>query len=523
MSFDGVFINHLIKEISPDTINQRINKLMILNDHDFVMVLSNKKKLLFNICSNPNFHFTEKETINSTNTQRFYVSLKRLFENSIIRNIKQHNNDRIILFEIEKYDDLGYSSIYTLIFEAFGKMYNLLIVDKDFIIQEVLKPSTLESNRLLINKNIYQFPITDFVNPFKTTVIYPNNNYEGVSKLLFSEIIFMNNLNIINNKTTPTLIKSINRNYFYCFDLLHLEGERFQANSLSALLEEFFYLNNQENILNNEQKLIINHINKELTKAKKKLGKQIEEEKEAKENLKYEKIGILLKSNLHLAKKGFSSLTVHDYYNNNEDLIIELNPLISPSENLNKIFNKYKKAKRAISYLKLQIKETKSSINYYEDLLMQIDFAKFEDLKEMMQELKIGKTVKNTLKNKKPNYDVYEFNNATIFVGKNNLQNNYLTHTFAKKQDYFLHVKGIPGSHTILRGESINDETLLFAAEIAALYSKAKNSSNTPVDYTLVKNVKKIPKTYGSYVVYKNEKTLFVTPNKEKIKDAIKK
>ena len=171
MSFDGVFINHLLKELSPFIINQRINKLVVLNNHDFVMLLSNKKKLLFNISSNPNLHFTQMDIINSTNNQRFYVSLKRLFDNSIIRNIKQHNNDRIILLEIEKYDDLGYSAQYTLIFEAFGKMYNLIIVDENFIIQEVLKPSTLESNRLLINKNKYQYPITNKINPFKTKII----------------------------------------------------------------------------------------------------------------------------------------------------------------------------------------------------------------------------------------------------------------------------------------------------------------------------------------------------------------
>ena len=194
MSFDGVFINHLLKELSPFIINQRINKLVVLNNHDFVMLLSNKKKLLFNISSNPNLHFTQMDIINSTNNQRFYVSLKRLFDNSIIRNIKQHNNDRIILLEIEKYDDLGYSAQYTLIFEAFGKMYNLIIVDENFIIQEVLKPSTLESNRLLINKNKYQYPITNKINPFKTKIIYQTNEYEGVSNQLFSEIVLQNNI-----------------------------------------------------------------------------------------------------------------------------------------------------------------------------------------------------------------------------------------------------------------------------------------------------------------------------------------
>ncbi|MDD4062869.1 MAG: NFACT family protein [Bacilli bacterium] len=523
MSFDGVFINHLLKELSPFIINQRINKLVVLNDHDFVMLLSNKKKLLFNISSNPNLHFTQMDIINSTNNQRFYVSLKRLFDNSIIRNIKQHNNDRIILLEIEKYDDLGYSAQYTLIFEAFGKMYNLIIVDENFIIQEVLKPSTLESNRLLINKNKYQYPITNKINPFKTKIIYQTNEYEGVSNQLFSEIVLQNNIDLINNKTIPTLFKTKNKNKFYCFNLEHLPGERVVYDNLSILLEQYFYQTNQENILNHEQKLLLNHVNKEIIKATKKLNKQIEEKKEANNNLVLEKIGLLLKSNLHLVKKGFSSITVKDYYDKNKDIKIDLNPLISPSENLDKIFNKYKKAKRTINYLEIQIKETKSSIAYFEDLLTQIELAKFEDLKEIIFELNIGKPTKKTTKTKKPNFDTYEYNNVKIYVGKNNIQNNYLTHSFANKNDYFFHVKGIPGSHTILRGKSITNDDLIFAAEIAALYSKAKNSENIQVDYTLVKYVKKIPKTYGSYVTYKNQKTLSVTPNIDKINKAIKK
>ena len=163
-----------------------------------------------------------------------------------------------------------------------------------------------------------------------------------------------------------------------------MEGQRIIYNTLSELLEQYFYLTHQENILNHEQKLLFNHINKEIIKANKKLSKQIEEKREAQINLNYEKIGVLLKSNLHLVKRGFSSITVNDYFNDNQEITIELDPLLSSSENLDKIFKKYKKAKRAIGFLKVQIKETKSSLKYFEDLLMQIDFAKFEDRKSVV-------------------------------------------------------------------------------------------------------------------------------------------
>ena len=98
-------------------------------------------------------------------------------------------------------------------------------------------------------------------------------------------------------------------------------------------------------------------------------------------------------------------------------------------------------------------------------------------------------------------------------VGKNNIQNNYLTHTLAQKTDYFFHVKNAPGSHTILRCEELTPELIKLAGMIAAFYSKNRNSENVPVDYTLIKNVKKVPKTKGSFVTYTNYKTVYVTPD----------
>ena len=112
--------------------------------------------------------------------------------------------------------------------------------------------------------------------------------------------------------------------------------------------------------------------------------------------------------------------------------------------------------------------------------------------------------------------------NNIILVGKNNLQNNYLTHKLASKNDYFFHVQGSPGSHTILKANNPSPETINLAAQIAAYYSKSRYSSNVAVDYTLVRNVKKVPGTKGSFVLYANQKTVFVTPNHEELKKYLK-
>ena len=202
---------------------------------------------------------------------------------------------------------------------------------------------------------------------------------------------------------------------------------------------------------------------------------------------------------------------------------IKLDPLLSPTKNLENIFSKFKKAKRTIIHLKEQMERTKQDIEYYICLLEQLNLARANDLKEIYQELNLKKTVNNTKKDSKPNLTTYQDDDGNqILVGKNNIQNNYLTHKLAKKTDYFFHVQGSPGSHTILRNNNPSLKTIHLAAKIAAFYSKSRYSSNVAVDYTFVKNVKKVPNEKGSFVLYTNYKTVFVTPDGEELKSYLK-
>ena len=143
-------------------------------------------------------------------------------------------------------------------------------------------------------------------------------------------------------------------------------------------------------------------------------------------------------------------------------------------------------------------------------------------MKEIYQELNI-KQSSNNRKQSKPNYLVYHsLNGDTILVGKNNVQNNYITHKLANKDDYFFHVQNIPGSHTILKTKELTPDNIKLAATIAAYYSKYTNSTNVCVDYTLIKFVRKVPGINGSFVTYKNQKSIFVKPDFNFIKDNTK-
>lgn len=528
MIMDGIFVHHLVKELKGQLINKRINKISIIDNNSFLLSIQGKIQAFLTM--NPDachIRITEEDYVASSKQFPIYLSLKRYMESSIILNIEQIDNDRIIKMTLEVSDDLGFKSTVYLFLEFFGRNANLFLTDSDFIIIDCLKRSfVLEDNndRILVPKMKYEIPKDDRINPFLTDEVLEINNYQGVSNLNYSEIVYKNSTKII-NELSPSIIKVGNKTYFSAINLSHLGGETQTYDSLSKTLEVYYTNKVITNTQNHEQKILENFLKREITKVKKKIDKQSQELEKAKKNLNLERIGNLLSSNLYLVKRHTTSIVVNDFYDNNKEVKIELNPLLTPAQNLENIFNRYKKAKRAITLVGEQIEASKNELTYLYTLESQLEIAKHHELKEIIEELGLDKkqVSKKPKKVQKPILEKFEdgFGNI-IWVGKNNIQNNYLTNTFARKTDYFFHVKGVPGSHTILRTNDLNDEVIALAANIAAYYSKSKNSSNVAVDYTTVSNVKKVPKMKGSFVTYTNYKTVFVTPDIDYIKSKTK-
>lgn len=519
MNIDGVFLHHLANELKGELEQLRINKLLVINNLEYALLLQNKKYLYICLNSNsPHVRISndEEEFVKSSKTTPFISLLRKYCESSIIEKVEQIENDRVLVIKLISFDELGYTKKINLIIELFGRNSNAILTDENYIVIDCLKRLLPNDNdlRTLIPKIKYNLEPTTKINPFLVKEDLTINNFQGVSELCFNEMIYNKSQDIINSETKPSLIELDKRVFFYCFPLNHLKGKVTYFDSLSNLLYSYYFKVKRENHLNVEQINIKSHLLKSLKRTETKLEKQKCENEDALNNLKYEKLGNLLSSNLHLIKKGDKKITLFDYYENCETTIT-LDPLLSPSENMNRFFNKYKKAKRTLENISEQMDNTKNEINYYKCLLEQIDIAKAQDLAEISEELNLKKkTNKKNSKNSTPNITIFnDYNGNSIFVGKNNIQNNYLTNKFAKGSDYFFHVQGYSGSHTILRTTNLNDEIIKLAASVAALHSKGKNSSNVAVDYTLIKYVKKIPKTLGSFVTYTNQKTVFVTPN----------
>ena len=231
--------------------------------------------------------------------------------------------------------------------------------------------------------------------------------------------------------------------------------------------------------------------------------------------------GDLLHANLYRIERGASFADVENFYDENNGTVrIKLNPAISPAANAQKYYKDYQKAKTAETVLTEQIEKGGRELDYLESVLDALSRAESErDLSQIREELteqgylrrpkgKVQKQAKLAPK------EYQTSDGFTVLVGRNNRQNDTLTLKTAAKTDVWLHTKDIHGSHVIIRsdGKPVSETAVLEAAQLAAYHSKARESSNVPVDYTLVKNVNKPAGAKPGMVIYVKNKTVYVDP-----------
>ncbi len=542
MSIDGNLIHHLIIEWQNQLQTGRIRKIYQLSRFDLLFhIHKNNKKHLFLISSSPRYariYISQKNYVPPKNPPAFGMFLRKHLEGGIIKNIYQIKNDRIIFFQIEKRNEMGDLSTKNLIVELMGKYSNIILTDENLLILDAIKRNVgFEKNvRTIYPKSKYTLPKTNKISPQNIPALRKTlqnlhdvsdktllNILMGFSPLATKEIYYrytkkedlLTSITGVYNDKNPVLIKA-DKDYFYHTDLTHLQGKRTHYNSVNTLLDDFYknreQLDQKAQFAKDLKVLIKNKINRNINK----IEKLTLELKNTEKMDIYLLEGELIKANLHNLSKGQSILETINY-NNNEKITIKLDPFLSPIKNAEQKFKKYRKLKQSIPHIKQQIELAKNELEYFIELETQLDFATYDDIIEIREELINKKLVfgkHHKKRNKKPNIDVFTSPDGyQILLGKNNIQNDYITHSLAKPTDIWLHAKNIPGSHVIIKGTfPISEETLRFAAKLAACFSKARYSTSVPVDYTLKKYVKKIPGKMGSFVRYKNQKTIYIDP-----------
>ncbi|MGI5900504.1 MAG: Rqc2 family fibronectin-binding protein [Christensenellales bacterium] len=309
------------------------------------------------------------------------------------------------------------------------------------------------------------------------------------------------------------------------------EGQRVMP-SMSQALDEFYTKRDQSERMRQKTSAMHKTLSSALERCERKLAMQLEKREEIKNRDQLRVYGELIMSSIYNIKKGSRQAKVTDYYTEGlPEIEIPLDETLSPADNAQKYFKMYNKAKAAAELVEGQIKENQEEMEYLSALILNMEHISGEDeLAEMREELVKAGYARRQIKKSDKGYakrggkpakikesKPYEFkapDGSFVYVGKNNAQNDRLTFS-AAPNDIWLHAKDMPGSHVIIRlegQEGPSDETLLYAASLAAKFSKGKNSSLVPVDYTRRRYVKKPGGARPGFVVYTNERQIMARP-----------
>ena len=535
MPYDGILIHFLISELSEKLVGGKINKIIEPSSLDLCLQIRSKNQtdnkiknyqlFISSSLDMPRIYLTDRKISSFESPKNFCMVLRKYLERGIITKIEQIDNDRIIVFHISSISELGDNINYRLIVELMGRNSNIILINSLNIIIDAIRklPPSEDSKRLILPKATYSYPPSNTtINPF---LIDESNQYDidmlqGVSKLAKDAI--KNSHQSLKNYLQHPLnyaIYQIDKKYdFYILPLFNYQIIKDGFDSINMMLD--VYYKDYRTIYNDKAKALKKIIKNKIIHLQNKIDHLQNDLEVANENLKYNEIGILLQANLYKVQKGMDKIIVDDFFHH-QPLEIQLDPMLDPSNNLKKLFAKSKKAKNALSMIDLQLKITSNEIKYLDEISNQIDFANNIDLEEIKMELIKNKYLKDKKeskpKNKKINITKYILNNNEILVGKNNIQNEYITHKLAKSYDWWFHVKDAPGSHVIFKVPTpsyiLTEQDIRFCANLAASFSKFSHSSSVPVDYVLVKYLKKIPGMKGSNVTFNNNKTIYIDPS----------
>lgn len=538
MPMDGILLHRIVNNLEA-TSPLKINRITQPSTTEFIFHTFGKKKHSLYISVHPRYgriQFTDLKNSTNMDMTHFLTLLRKYLSGGIIQKVTQSHYDRIVTLEVSARDDVGVIKDYRLILELMGRYTNLIIVgDDDRIIDAQRRLSDFESSeRNIVPGAIYSLPPTFDKLSIKNLVEEDKyeslrTKYEGISPILEKEIT--QRLNTQSPK--EILDEMLNSNTLYVYqndyhiiELKHLNKEARTFDIMSGL--DFFYedLQNQERIRTHTGN-ILKSLRRELKRAKAKAPKLYQDLENAENSEHYREKGDLLFAYHAGAKSGLKEVKLLDW--NNEETVIELDEKLNGKDNANKYFTRYRKAKNSLSHLENQIEITENRIEYLERLIAQTEQASVEDAKEIQEELidygilHQKKQKKKVKKSKRPNYMVIEFDpHTTIFIGKNNLQNDTLTFKLAKKEDLWFHVANTFGSHVLLKTDEITQEKLDLCANFAAYYSNAKNSSNVEVNYTEIKNIRKIPGANPGTVRFSTHNSIIITPDEELIKSYLK-
>lgn len=449
----------------------------------------------------------------------FCMLLRKYLEGSKIKRVSIPEHERIFEIFTEYHNDFSEKIELCLAIELMGKHSNIILynADTNVILGCAHNVGSEKSReRELAGGYPYIYPklsnkknfLSDYQNNITISENLSNNYYDISSAIEKQFKSNFQDLTLIKNLLAGTITPKISPDYSE-FSLLNIP-DFIEEDSINTMLDDYYSYHIEQNLITNLKNQLNTKINKEYKKQKKLLLKQNEELKKSEKANIYKKKADLLMANIYNLKNHSNQIILKDF-DSDKDIKIDLDEQKTIVENANKYYKLYNKAKNTFNILSERILNTKQEVKQLEEDLFFVSVSNsindLEEIKDNYFEIKDNK------KKKEINIQKVEINGYTVYIGKNNKQNDYIYSKIAKPTDIWFHALNVTGSHILIKNindEDIDDDTLLECAQIAKKYSTAKNENKARIIYTKRKNLKHPPNTPMGYVTYKNEKEIII-------------
>ncbi|WP_312517490.1 NFACT RNA binding domain-containing protein [Anaerospora sp.] len=575
MSLDGLSLSILIQELHHQLIGGRIDKIFQPDKNTLLLWIRQPQetcKLFISVAAeNPRIYMTKDVPDNPAVPPAFCMLLRKHLESGRIGQMTQQGLDRIIIIDIDVRAEQGTITTKQLIIELMGKHSNIIFVHNDIILDSIKRVNIYMSRqRQVLPGRPYLLPpgqerlnlfdisagevVSQLVTQHQNTVLTKALIYtvNGMGPVSAKEIVWRAGLpekllvNALDEADKQSLIQTIAEFTavlksaaaeptvaiseqsellaIAAFPLEHVKNaKQVPFSSMSSAVEYTEALKGPRKRPAKEalHKLLL----AELSRLQRKKGLLEAELTEALQADSYRLFADTLMIYLHDIPNQATQVTLPDLFNDNNEkqILIPLDPLLSPLVNAQTYYTKYNKLQRRQQMTQQQLQQCMQELTYLESVLFTLEAADSpNDLEEIKQELVTSGYLQLKVKPRKqaaqPSFKPRQLviDGITILIGRNNRQNDWVTFKQARPDDVWLHTKDIPGSHVIIRlsEPEIPEKVLHIAAQCAAWFSKARTSSSVPVDYTRRRNVKKPSGAQPGFVTYEHQRTLHITPDK---------
>ena len=568
MAFDGIVVANLVHELKKELLPGRITKIAQPEEDELMLTIKGRygqRRLCISASASlPLIYLTEKNKQSPMNAPNFCMVLRKHIGNGRLVSIEQPQFERIITFTIEHLNEMGDLSQKKLIVEIMGKHSNIIFTTMEGRIIDSIKhiPLSTSSVRQVLPGRDYFIPdTTGKINPlgvsfddFNVKLLEKSTecgkalsgSFTGISSVVAESICVLSGIESGNsykdlsqdiqvhlyNQFTIYLSSVVKEEFspriysqsgvpdeFSSLPLANFETfEKTVIESPSLMVETYYGTKSAITRIRQKSAHLRQVVGTLVNRNRKKYDLQLKQIKDTENMDKFRIYGELIHAYGYNLEEGSKILEAENFYDNNALIKIPLDPTLTPQENAKKYFDKYNKQKRTATALTELIQETKDEIIYLDSISNALDMAITEDdLVQIHEELVNSGYIrrkqtkkKEKIKSKPLHYlssDGYD-----IYVGKNNLQNDYLTFDFAASNDWWFHAKNAPGSHVILKskGGELPPRAFEEAGKVAAYYSTLRGSNRAEIDYIQKKYVKKPKGGKPGFVIYHTNHSMVI-------------